>query len=149
MWKIRPPITFLICLGGIGLSHWLAPGITLWAVPFTLVFLPLLMVGLALTWMGSRYFAKIGTNIDTFGKPDTLVTEGLFQYSRNPMYLGFILILAGVAGFLGSAWPWFWVITFLLLLRFWYIPYEEKAMMAQFGDAYRRYQKMTGRWLTL
>ena len=108
---------------------------------------PLIVAGLALSTLGSRRFATIGTNIKTFDDPDVLVDDGLFAVSRNPMYLGFVLALVGWAAAWGGLTAWLAPALFLLAADRWYIPFEEARMMEQFGNDYERYRRQTRRWV--
>lgn len=104
-------------------------------------------IGVALTFGAAGQFSRRKTNINTFLKPDYLVVDGLFQYSRNPMYLGFACVLMGVAlaldNFVGMAIA----VAFVVIADRWYIQFEEAAMAETFGEAYAVYRKSTRRWL--
>jgi protein-S-isoprenylcysteine O-methyltransferase Ste14 len=106
-----------------------------------------LLVGLGLAVLGSNLFEKAGTNINTFADPDVLITDGLYRFSRNPMYLGFVLLLLGAAILLGSTPALVVAAAYFLITDRWYIAFEERAMARVFGEAYRRYQQQTRRWL--
>jgi len=76
-----------------------------------------------------------------------LVTGGIYRVSRNPMYLGFALLLLAWAVFLASPWMLLGVPAFMVFItRFQIIP-EERALQGVFGDAYRDYQGRVRRWL--
>jgi len=94
-----------------------------------------------------KYFRKMKTQIHTFKKPKKLITNGLFQYTRNPIYLGFSLFLLGIAILLGSVSSFIPVIGFFLVANFWYIPFEEKNMKMVFGQSYLFYCRGVRRWL--
>lgn len=76
----------------------------------------------------------------TFDKPSKWVTEGVYQYSRNPMYLGLVITLFGSALLMGVA-----IVSLLLvgvlgiIIDRWYIAFEEKAMRHAFGLEYEAY----------
>ncbi len=80
-------------------------------------------------------FRKQNLTIDTFGTPAGLIRGGLYHYSRNPMYLGFAVMLVGVWLLLGALAPLIGVIVFIIVADRWYIAFEEKSMQAQFGAA--------------
>ncbi|RED48142.1 methyltransferase family protein [Aestuariispira insulae] len=103
--------------------------------------------GLGLAIIGKRLFANRQTNIKTFNDPQTLVTEGPFRLSRNPMYLGFLLALIGIAIVLQGLSPFLVVLAFFLITDFWYIRFEEARMRAIFGDDYENYCLRTRRWI--
>jgi protein-S-isoprenylcysteine O-methyltransferase Ste14 len=103
--------------------------------------------GLYLLKTASGAFHRVETNIHTFRDPDVLVIEGLFGLSRNPMYLGFTLLLLGAALIADAVTALLPVAAFFLAAHLWYIPFEEKAAERRFGDAYRAYRSRVRRWL--
>lgn len=115
---------------------------------------PALFAGIALTLMGIAFtiggagqFSRRKTNINTFLKPDHLVTDGLFKISRNPMYLGFACVLGGAAIVLDSFYGIIIAGAFVIIADRWYIRFEERIMAETFGAAYAAYCKTTRRWL--
>jgi protein-S-isoprenylcysteine O-methyltransferase Ste14 len=105
--------------------------------------------GLAIAGSGVREFRRASTTIDPVhvDAASTLVTTGIFGYTRNPMYVGFATLLAAWAVYLGDPWalagP---VVLAAFLNRFQIIP-EERAMKAKFDDAYEHYTRRVRRWL--
>ncbi len=75
------------------------------------------------------------------------MTDGLYAYTRNPMYLGLVIALAGVAFLLNERWPWLVVPGFAALLQWRFIHHEEQLMETTFGDAYLDYKSRVRRWL--
>jgi protein-S-isoprenylcysteine O-methyltransferase Ste14 len=77
-----------------------------------------IIVGLTMIiWVG-QLFKKIKTEIHTFKDPGRLVTEGLFQYSRNPIYLGFELLLTGFSILSGTYISFVFPVAFFLVANF-------------------------------
>ncbi len=147
MKRIIPPVLFFICISVIVLLWAFAPWHEFLAYPINLSGLPLIVLGVGLAMRGSKVFETVGTNIETFEKPNVLVTDGLFKISRNPMYLGFGLALLGLALVLGNVSSLLVVIVFFVITDRWYIAFEEELMVKQFGDRYVEYSKRTRRWL--
>lgn len=147
MQKIIPPLLFLVCaISMVGLNYF-AP-IQQWIpTPYNLIGIALLVLGLFIVTSISKRFRKIKTQIHTFKKPNKLVTDGLFQFSRNPIYLGFTTALLGIALLLGSAAAFIPALFFFLMANCWYIPFEEKNMETIFGQDYRFYKRKVRRWL--
>ncbi len=81
------------------------------------------------------------------GKASSLVTDGVFRISRNPIYLGMALLLIGWAIWLGSASPWVIPPIFVVLITAVQIIPEEQALGQRFGEQYRAYQKRVARWI--
>jgi protein-S-isoprenylcysteine O-methyltransferase Ste14 len=142
-----PPRLVLMLLVAMGALHMLLPGPTLLAFPYTLVGAAVAALGFALTLSGARLFARVGTNIRTFNQPGVLVTDGPFRWSRNPIYLGFVVLLLGTAILLGTATPFIAPALFALIADRWYIAFEERAMRERFGADYAAYASRTRRWL--
>jgi len=115
--------------------------------PFSLLGLIPLGLGIVLNLLADRSFAAHGTTVKPFGQSTFLVTTGVFAISRNPMYLGMVLLSAGVAVMLGSATPFVPVaILFVLLDRNFVCP-EERALAGIFGDEWRSYCGRVRRWI--
>ena len=113
-----------------------------------LIGVPIVIGGLGITVWHGRLFSRVGTNINTFNKPDKLVTEGLFRYTRNPMYLGFLIALLGFAIlFQGSISAFVIALFFFAVANWWYIPFEENGMRQKFGPDYDAYCQTTRRWI--
>ena len=80
-------------------------------------------------------------------KSSALVTNGLFARTRNPMYLGMVLTLAGLAWLLNSMLPWLVLVVFIAILKLRFIRYEEMLMAETFGDQYLQYKARVRRWM--
>ncbi len=88
-----------------------------------------------------------GTTLNPFGTPSVLVTDGLFRYSRNPVYLGFTVFLVGL-GLLGaSPWALLPALIFAGICNWHYIPFEEQTAARVFGADYAAYRARVRRWL--
>lgn len=144
---LLPPVVMLMTAGMMFLLHVEVPIVQLVPRPANLAGIALVVAGVAIANWHARLFRRIGTNINTFGEPGKLTTEGLFRRTRNPMYLGMIVCLAGVACMLGSMSPIAGPLGFFILAHYWYIPLEEKAMALKFGNEYFEYQRSVPRWL--
>jgi protein-S-isoprenylcysteine O-methyltransferase Ste14 len=142
-----PPVLFLLCLVMMCLLGWLLPIVVLWTMPCTLYGLVPLAIGLFLTFAGGYQFKKMKTNTSPLKPPTILVTDGIYRYSRNPMYLGLVLALLGVWTLWGSLSPLAAVIAFILIIDRWQIPSEEKMLKDKFGSEYENYKSKTRRWV--
>jgi protein-S-isoprenylcysteine O-methyltransferase Ste14 len=104
-------------------------------------------VGLALNLVADRAFKKCKTTVKPFEESAALVTSGVFQISRNPMYLGFVLILTGITIFMGSLAPYAVIIIFILLLENVFIKVEEVMLEEKFSQTWLEYKQKVRRWL--
>jgi protein-S-isoprenylcysteine O-methyltransferase Ste14 len=107
--------------------------------------IPLLM-GLAYAFGGVASFRAGGTEIVPGSKSNMLHRKGLYQHTRNPMYLGFVVFLVGVAFLLGSVSPFAVPPLFLALIQVLFVRNEERWMEEQFGEEYLAYKRTTRRW---
>ncbi|WP_096186048.1 methyltransferase family protein [Evansella halocellulosilytica] len=144
---LLPPHLFLICCLGMVLLRIYYPYYLWISMPYNLIGFILVVGGLAVSNWGSNSFRQHQTNIHTFKKPDRLVIEGLFKYSRNPMYTGFLVALVGLFIVLGAISTAVFVLLFLIITDRWYIKYEEKELTETFGSEYERYKASTRRWI--
>jgi protein-S-isoprenylcysteine O-methyltransferase Ste14 len=147
MRRLLPPVLVLILLVAMIALRLAVPGPVVVSYPYNLAGAVVAALGLLVAFSGARHFARVGTNIRTFNEPGMLVTGGLFRWSRNPMYAGFLLLLAGSAILLGTATPFLAVILFAAIADRWYIAFEERALAAKFGDEYAAYKRTTRRWI--
>lgn len=147
MKKILPPTLFMICIGLMIVLHFIIPTLQLLGFPYNLAGLGIICFGIWLSREGSNQFERAKTTVMTFDIPNVLVTDGLFRYSRNPMYLGFAIASVGIWLLLGSLTPAFIAITFIILLDRYYIRYEELIMQQTFGTQYLNYIKQVRRWI--
>jgi len=102
-----------------------------------------LTVGISAEWQ----FWKRGASVLPLRTPPHLVREGVYRFSRNPMYVSLILICAGVAVQLGTTTPWIAVVLFALWLDRVFVRREEDLLQAHFGETYREYCNRVRRWL--
>lgn len=149
--RLPPPVWFLLTAAAV----WLIAQVDReWKFIFTGtaelvgVALALIGVGIALDALGG--FARESTTVNphTPGESSTIVTKGMYRFSRNPMYLGLVLLVAALALWLSSlaalvVGPAFLV---LVLTRFQILP-EERALSAKFGAEYDAYRNRVRRWI--
>ena len=76
-----------------------------------------------------------------------MVTRGVYRLSRNPMYLGFVLMLIGVALLLGTVTPYVVVVVFAVVIDRVFTVVEEYMLAKKFGTAWQAYTAHTRRWL--
>lgn len=104
-------------------------------------------LGLAVMLWANQGFLHANTTKDPFGQARTLVEDGPYRFSRNPMYLGFVLILVGGALGLAHPLPWLVVPFFVALIQTQFIRHEETQLQRQFGNVYARYCARVRPWL--
>ena len=106
-----------------------------------------LALGVAINLLADRAFREANTTVKPFETSTVLLKDGVFGVSRNPMYLGFVLVLIGIAVLLRSLTPYLVVIGLAVLMQRVYIVVEESTLAAQFGAEWAQYRRRTRRWL--
>jgi protein-S-isoprenylcysteine O-methyltransferase Ste14 len=147
-WRSFVPLACLLV--GIGeeiVGHRLLPGTRFLAAPWTLVGLLPLAAGLSLIVWPVVLMLRRGTTLEPAGTPTALVRQGPFRVSRNPIYLGDVLVLLGVGLLAPSAASLAAPVLFFLVVDGLVIPFEEARLAAQFGEEYAAYRREVRRWL--
>ncbi len=145
--QILPPTYFWgFFLLMIGL-HFLFPLMEVIVSPYNYVGILLLIIGLLFNVWSSNSFNKVKTTVKPFEESSYLVTEGLFKYSRHPMYLGMLLALVGLFILLGSITPLFVIPVFVWVFTKKFVLIEEKALQEKFGEEYLSYKAKVRRWI--
>ena len=142
-----PPTWLLVAMIAMLALHFLLP--LAWIIPpfWNLTGLILIASGLILNLRADKAFHQIHTTVKPFEESFSLVTDGVFRISRNPMYLGFVLILTGVAILLRTLSPYLVIFAFVIILDKTYVRAEEQMLAKKFGLAWKHYQSATRRWL--
>ena len=146
----RPPLLFLAALligfvldrllrspfpvPGIDLVHWIIGG-------------SLILIGLALAAAGIRNFSRAGTPVRSIKPTRTLVTTGIHGWTRNPIYLGMLLLYGGIGVAAQSPWTLILTLPLAITIRYGVVAREEAYLERRFGDAYRDYKARVRRWL--
>lgn len=144
--RIIPPILLCILVGAMVGADTFLPLIRFDPSGLICAGAALAVLGIGISIAGKRHLRRADTSVNTFEDPGMLVTDGLYGFSRNPMYLG--LVLAGFGAALISATLAALVLAaaYTLIVRYWYIAYEERAMHLKFGARYDAYCRRVGRW---
>ena len=145
---IHPPVAWgLALIAGLGLN---------WLVP-----LPFLPADLPVGWLGAVVFVlalalgvaavitmtKAGSNVPTNRPTTTIVENGPYRFTRNPIYLGMFLGQIGLAIAFNSLWLLMMLVPFAFVIHYGVVAREEAYLGRKFGDAYRGYCSRVRRWL--
>jgi protein-S-isoprenylcysteine O-methyltransferase Ste14 len=142
-----PPLLFAAPLAAtLALQKWLP--LPLPGRPLTTALGAVLTIaGLAFSGSGAATFRRNGTTVVPQHPVSTLVTEGPYRISRNPMYTGLAAAYVGAALWVGTWWPLTIAPLPVLATRRWVIAPEEEYLKRRFGAEYERYQSQVRRWL--
>ncbi|WP_257306683.1 methyltransferase family protein [Geothrix campi] len=146
--RLPPPLVFLAGLGlGFLLQH---------AAPLTFAAqgqpLPRWLGGLlalssaALALWAFRTFHRAHTTVRPDRAASTLMTQGPFRFTRNPLYLSLALLQAGLALLANALWPALMLLPVLLVIRLHVIAREERHLLGLFGSEYQAYCRTVRRW---
>lgn len=106
-------------------------------------------VGFALDVAGAVEFLRAKTTVNPLTPASTraLVQTGVYRFSRNPMYLGQLLVLLGWATWLGNGLAYLCAMLYVLYINRFQIAPEERILAAKFGAAFLAYKQRVRRWL--
>ena len=142
-----PPVWLLVAFAAqYFLDRWLPvvdfvpPGLRWLAYPVGLL-------GLTMIARSVIAFHREATGIVPFDEARTLVTTGFYRVTRNPMYLGMVLLLSAAALHFGTITSFVPVPIFAWVIQRRFIRPEERFLAAVFGERYRRYKARVRRWL--
>lgn len=143
-----PPLLYVLVLGAAWLLDRLVPLPPAIGTPVSsLIGGPLLLLGVGIGASALVRFRIVGTTFDPTGSASALATGGIYQWTRNPMYLGALLAFVG----LGLALHWSWLILLTMplagaLQKLAILP-EEAYLERRFGADYLDYKARVRRWL--
>ncbi len=146
--KVPPPIVFLFfALMMYGVSKLLNVGFfDFFGRLYLMYFLMGLAFSIGLTALIQFFTSKTTTDPRKPQKANKLVTKGLFQFTRNPMYLGLLLFLLAWGLYLGNAFNVITAALFVMYMNKFQIIPEEKALLNIFGNEYAQYCTLVRRW---
>jgi protein-S-isoprenylcysteine O-methyltransferase Ste14 len=143
---LRPPIIFLCAiLLGIALNrpwplHFMTPSVRLLGPLVT-------ACAVVLFWLSYREFRAAGTSVRGSERTSTIVRTGPYRFSRNSIYLAFILFVLGLSVWLNNAWLLVTLVPAVGLIAMVVIPREERFLERNFNDQYSSYKARVRRWL--
>jgi protein-S-isoprenylcysteine O-methyltransferase Ste14 len=145
---VRPPLAWaLAAVAGVVLN-WFVP------VPFVPPELPAVTIGIVVFGLALVLFVwavttmtRGGSNVPTSMPTKAIVEAGPYRFTRNPIYLGFMLSLLGLAVGLNSLWSLVTLVLFFVVIRYGVVAREEAYLERKFGAVYRGYTARVRRWL--
>lgn len=145
--RFPPPLLFVaVIVGSLALDR-LLPLPVLTGTATKLAGASLVIAGMAIIGAAAALFRRARTHIEPWKPTSSIIQHGIFARSRNPVYLAFCLLQAGVGLWLGSLWtlattPVSAALVFLIAIR-----NEERYLERKFGDEYLRYKERVRRWI--
>ncbi|MEJ2103561.1 MAG: isoprenylcysteine carboxylmethyltransferase family protein [Ignavibacteriaceae bacterium] len=145
--KILPPTYFYTCIVISVMLHFLLPIEKIIKLPYNWIGFLFFFLGGTLNIWTDQLFKKVNTTVKPFEKPSSLILNGPFKISRNPMYLGMALLLIGLGFVLGSITSFIGFILFVAAMEIGFIQQEEKILLGVFGAEFEAYKKKVRRWI--
>ena len=145
-----PPLPLAVGFGFLmwAIDRWL-PTPTQHSVIRAALSLTILALALAVVVVAVLGFRKAKTTVDPFHpeSASAIVTSGIYRFTRNPMYLGFLLALVALAVFLGNWLSALMPLVFVMYMNRFQIAPEERVLRAMFGASYEAYLRSVRRWI--
>ena len=113
----------------------------------SLLGLILILSGISLVFVSFRFMRKMKTTFIPDGTPEVLISSGPFKFSRNPIYLGMLTILVGVAFLMSSLSAIIIAFVFGIIINFTWIAHEEKKLKELFSEDWENYSSKVRRWI--
>ncbi len=147
MGKVLPPVYYKLALATMVGLHFLWPVTSYLSRPWSLIGLLPLAIGISLNVVADGEFKRYQTTVKPFERSSALVTAFPFSLSRNPMYVGVTLMLAGVALLLGTLSALLPTAAFPVLMDIRFVRMEERMLADAFGSEWQEYRARVRRWL--
>jgi len=145
--KALPPTYLLTSISLMVFLHYLFPIAEIIPYPWQLSGAVPLCIGIIFNLMADQALKKFNTTVKPFEESDSLVTTGIYGVSRHPMYIGMILMLLGIAIYLGSLTPFFVIPMFVFLINEKFISVEEQMLEKRFAESWSEYKTKVRRWI--
>ena len=145
--RVLPPTYLLVAIVLTLVLYFLLPIYRIVPLPWNILGLVPLACGIALNLVADRAFHQAQTTVKPFEESTGLITTSVFRMTRNPMYIGYVLILIGVTLIVRSLTPYAIVPVFAILMDRVCIRVEEQMLEKQFGQTWFEYVKRVRRWI--
>ena len=144
---VPPPLVYAVALYASWRLHaWLPLPLDLGGAALPLGWASIGLGLLGFAWALAAILAG-HTTVNPYRAASSLVTQGPFRYSRNPIYVSDWFVYAGATLLLRTAWPLLLAPLVFLVMRYLVIAHEETHLEARFGAEYRDYKARVRRWL--
>jgi protein-S-isoprenylcysteine O-methyltransferase Ste14 len=147
--RIPPPLVALLVAAGMyALARWWP--LARFELPSPWLIGPAVAcVGGAISMAGARAFRQAGTTVNPLhpDRASSIVTSGIYRYTRNPMYVGVVFVLLGCFLAFGALSAVIGLPAFVVYINRYQIAPEERILEAKFGSEYASYRERVRRWL--
>ncbi|KAA0911494.1 isoprenylcysteine carboxylmethyltransferase family protein [Pusillimonas sp. ANT_WB101] len=146
---VPPPVVMIVVGVLMWLLYFLFPAFTLPSISHIWITIIFVLAGLVIGMLGIINFNRAGTtsNPGKTAQVSALVTSGIYRFTRNPMYIGVLLLLIGWGVYLGNILALICAFIFVLYINRYQIRPEERLLERKFGDEYVSYKAKVRRWI--
>jgi protein-S-isoprenylcysteine O-methyltransferase Ste14 len=146
---IPPPLVMLMALAAMWGIAFLLPGYSLPESPRYWLPVIIMLAGIAIIVAGIWRFARAGTTVNPHSpaKGTALVTGGIYNFTRNPMYLGMALILLAMVVKTAQPLTLIGLFAFVWFINRFQIEPEEAFLRERYGETFAEYERRVRRWL--
>jgi protein-S-isoprenylcysteine O-methyltransferase Ste14 len=145
--EMRPPKIAMAFLAVASALHWLLPVWEGLRFSSSLSGAVIGILGFAVMMWGWWVFKKSNIAICPTAHTDKLTFDGPYRLSRNPMYLGVVMILLGIAVYVGTPPFYLAAVIYFVILNRVFVPFEEQKLESTFGAEYLDYKRRVRKWL--
>lgn len=147
--KIPPPlfyvVTFLLSI--LFQKFYFIDHFIFQSLPFEIAAVILILISLTFSIPALRQFIKTKNTVITIKPANSLQVSGVYSISRNPMYLGLLLLYTGLVFLAGNWWTIIFMPVLIIAVTSLIILPEERYLQREFGDTYSLYKEKVRRWL--
>ncbi len=142
-----PPLILIAFIGVGVILHNLFPMHFIHGPLRTIVGAIFLVYSVLIMSLAVLQMRKAGTNIDVRKPSMSVVTEGIYRFTRNPMYLSMALLMIAISVLVSNIWILILTLPFIIVMQKGVIEREERYLEGKFGIDYTTYKKRTRRWI--
>jgi protein-S-isoprenylcysteine O-methyltransferase Ste14 len=147
--RIPPPVFFFVCLGCGLLLEYFFPTHLINISPIPRIIVGCIFILISFCFAASAFFVLIKnkTTFNAAKSTSKIVTDGIYRFSRNPLYLSLLLLLSGIAVLKLSLWILLAIPILYVLILFKAVKLEERYLSQKFGEEYLNYSAKVRRWI--
>jgi protein-S-isoprenylcysteine O-methyltransferase Ste14 len=145
-----PPLLMLLCIAAGAIIDHFKPFLIirdLDFVPRVAICIAILLVAAGLVFTAIRQFVTHHEHPSPYEPTNAIVSTGVYRFTRNPIYVGFLIVVIAAAVGFNSFWVLLSIVPLFLLLQFGVVLREEKYLSTKFGTAYDDYRSRVRRWI--
>lgn len=144
---IRPPRISMLLLVTAFAAHWLLPAMDSWSLTARWLAATTGLAGFGMMIWAWWLFQKAETAICPTATSSVLVTSGIYRVTRNPMYLGMVLMMLAASMWFGTLPFYFVTFIYFLVIDRVFCPFEEEKLAQTFNETYLSYRGRVRRWI--